>query len=847
MTWPTKAMQSIRSYLFALVIAVALPLLLFSFVQTLDSAHRHRAAIEEGLLNTTRALAAGVGHELQASVAALNALGASMYLDADNLAAFYEESRRARDHHPWYSVWLADTTGRQLFSLLRPYGAELPSVEDRPYFRQVLDTRRPAISDLVVGRLTAGYHIAVAVPILRGGELKYVLAAGYRPEALSPLIASHHRGATTGVVSIVDRSHTVVARTHDAEKWIGQRGHDKYIEAIRDKSEGVSKTLTLEGEAVHTAFNRLPESGWVVGMGVPTRQVEGALWQALWETVVLGLVLLGLAMIAAVVLGRRIAEPIMALAAAVGGLAQGRPVELPHTGRVREVHALAAALGKAGEATLERDRLASELRLVFDNLREGLVTCTADGEFVYWNPAALQMHGFSRLEEARVPIADMRRIFTITTLDGEVVPFEQWPLPRILRGETVRDLELVVGRRDRRWERIYNYAGGVARNEQGKLQLALVSVSDITERKRAELALRRSEEHFRLLVEQTVDGIFLCDAHCRYLDANAAGCDMLGYKREELLRMGFEDVIEPQEIPRIASELARLEGGEIIRSEWRFRRKDGAQFYGEIAVRQLPDGRLQAILRDVTEHRQAEAALRERRDQMQELQELHVASLTAAAIAHELGQPLNAVTSYTEAALRLLRAGNLKPDRLTRALENSAEQAQRAGRVVRELLHFLRSRDIAIESVDLNEAVRKALAVVQSDGVGGFQVELDLEADLKPVLANALQVEKVLVNLLSNAVEAMRNAGLAMPSVTITIRTVADENMAHVVVRDTGPGLDEVTAKRVFEPFYTTKRRGIGMGLAISRALVEAHGGALWFELEPGPGAAFHFTLPLAT
>jgi len=841
------AMQSLRSYLVALVIAVALPLLLFSFVQTLDSARRHRAAIEEGLLNTTRALAAGVERELQASVAALNTLGASMNLDADGLAAFYEESRRARDHHPWYSVWLVDTTGRQLFSLMRPYGAQLPSVEDRPYFRQVLDSGRPAISDLVVGRVTAGYHIAVAVPILRGGELKYVLAAGYKPEALSPLIASQHRGPTTGVVSIVDRSYTVVARTHDAEKWIGQRGHDKYIEAIRDKSEGVSKTLTLEGEAVHTAFNRLPESGWVVGMGVPTRQIEGALLQALWQTIVLGLVLLFLAMIAAVVLGRRITEPIMALAAAVGDIAQGRAVELPHTGRVREIRALAAALGKAGEATLERDRLASELRLVFDNLQEGLVTSTPDGEFVYWNPAALHMHGFSSLEEARVPIAEMQRIFTITTLDDEVVPLEQWPLPRILRGETVRDLELVVRRRDKIWERIYSYAGGVARNEQGRLQLALVSVIDITERKRAELALRRSEEHFRLLVEQTVDGIFLCDAHGRYLDANAAGCDMLGYKRDELLRMGLEDVIEPQETPRIAAELARLEGGGIVRSEWGFRRKDGSHFPGEIAVRRLPDGRVQAILRDVSERRQVEAALQDRRAQMQELQQLHVASLTAAAIAHELGQPLNAVASYAEAALRLLRAGNPKPDRLTHALESGAEQAQRAGRVVRELLLFLRTRESSIESVNLNDAIRRALAVMQSNGVGGFQVKLELEPNLKPVVANLLQVEKVLVNLLSNAVEAMRSADLAMPSVTIAIRTVADGNMAHVVVRDSGPGLDDATARRVFEPFYTTKREGIGMGLAISRALVEAHGGKLWFELEPGPGAAFHFTLPFAT
>jgi len=843
-------LQSLRSYLVALVVAVALPLLVFSLMQVRDSARRHRAAIEEGLLNTSRAWAVAVERQLQANVASLTALGASTHLDSGDLSTFYKEAMRARTHQPWSSIWLCDPTGRQLLSLMRPYGAELPTLADRSYFKEVVRSERPAISDLFAGRLTAGHYIAVAVPIVRDGKLKYVLAAGFRPETLSSRVAPQGGESAARVVSIVDGDGTFVTRSRDPEKWIGRRAPETYIRAIGNKSEGIiSGATTLEGETVHVAFNRLSGSGWFIDLRVPSAEVERELQLVLWQTAILGLVLLLMAMGAAVVLGRRIAQPIMALAAVAGDIAGGKAVELRKAPRVKELRALAEALRNTAGATLERDRLASELRLIFDNLREGLVTSTPDGKSVHWNAAALQMHGFATAMEAGVAIRDPQRLFAIATLDGETVPFEQWPLQRILHGETVRDLELVVRRLDKGWERIYDYADGAdgaAGDGKGKPRLALVSISDITERKRAELALRRSEERFRLLVEQTVDGIFLTDAQGRFLDANSAGCGMLGYALDELVGMGFVDVVAPQDAPRIAQDLARLEGGVIVHSEWCFRRKDGSQFYGESALRQLPDGRLQSILRDISERRQVEAALRERRAQMQELQQLQVASLTAAAIAHELGQPLNAVASYTEAALQLLQAGNTKPDRLEYALQSATEQAQRAGRVVRELLHFLGTREHSLEAFDLNAAIRRALAITRSATVSEFGTHLELAPGLKPVFANILQVEKVLVNLLSNAVEATRSGGVALPAVTITIRTAAESHMVHVLVRDSGPGLDEATARRVFEPFYTTKRQGIGMGLAISRALIEAHGGKLWFELDAGPGAAFHFTLPFA-
>ena len=138
-------------------------------------------------------------------------------------------------------------------------------------------------------------------------------------------------------------------------------------------------------------------------------------------------------------------------------------------------------------------------------------------------------------------------------------------------------------------------------------------------RRESSEALRASDEHHRLLFEQTVDGIFLADAAGRYVDVNTAGCEMLGYSREEVLARTHSDMLEPDEWPRIEPEIARFAGGQVVRSEWRFRRKDGSVFVGEISGRRLPDGRVQGILRDITERKAAETALQASEEQFRAL------------------------------------------------------------------------------------------------------------------------------------------------------------------------------------------------------------------------------------
>jgi PAS domain S-box-containing protein len=161
-----------------------------------------------------------------------------------------------------------------------------------------------------------------------------------------------------------------------------------------------------------------------------------------------------------------------------------------------------------------------------------------------------------------------------------------------------------------------------AKGEKARWHVGLVE--DITERKQVEEALRKSEEHFRLLVEQASDGIFLVGAEGRYLDINPAGAEMLGYSRGQILRLSIADLVAAEEVPRIASEVARLAADGVIRSEWSFRRKDGTLFPGELVGRQLPDGSLQGILRDITERKRAESRLQEYERVVEGLEEMIV-------------------------------------------------------------------------------------------------------------------------------------------------------------------------------------------------------------------------------
>ena len=381
-------------------------------------------------------------------------------------------------------------------------------------------------------------------------------------------------------------------------------------------------------------------------------------------------------------------------------------------------------------------------------------------------------------------------------------------------------------------------------------------VVDITERKKTLDALNRSETRYRLLFENSRDALLTNTPNGKFVSANRSAVRMFGARNEaEFLALTPWD-ISPEFQPdgkssadkaHEVTEITMREGSHFF--EWTHKRLDGTAFPVEVMLTCIQmDGEvfIQGALRDITMRKRMEQEILERRNEMEYLQKQHIAAQTAAAIAHELNQPLLAIASYSEAALMLLQGDAPDLAKVRRAIEGSEQQAHRAGRSIRELLEFLSMKEFPSEHFDLNLEVLDAVNSAKSEQKLQFHSVMHLEKDLPPVRANRSHVRKVLHNLLHNGIEAMDEAGIELPAITVTVRTAKNGNAAQVTIRDKGPGFRDEDIHHLFEPFFTTKARGIGMGLVISRSLIEANGGQLWVDPEEKPGATFHLTLPFA-
>ena len=383
----------------------------------------------------------------------------------------------------------------------------------------------------------------------------------------------------------------------------------------------------------------------------------------------------------------------------------------------------------------------------------------------------------------------------------------------------------------------------------------LITFYAADKRREAEKALRTNEERLRLAKQVAGLGVFDLDFQQNIVHFDENIHKIWGIDPDE--RVSYESLaagIHPEDLAvrqTALDEASKPTGNGEYNVEYRvINARDGVERWAAaLGQMQFKDGRpvrLIGVIRDITEHKMLEKTLQAQRAETESVFKQQVAARTASAIAHELNQPLAAISAYSEVALHALSDTSANPEKLKRALEGCVAQAQRAGTSLHELLAFLQEGELLTERFDLNEIVKEALNIAKDDGYKEFQPILKLEKDIPAVLANRIQVQKVLVNLLRNAVEAMRGEGLTSSEITVTVCTNKKMSMGQVTVQDSGPGISLDVIKRIFEPFFTTKPTGIGMGLAISRALIEANGGQLWFEPDTKTGATFHFTLPFA-
>ncbi len=307
-------------------------------------------------------------------------------------------------------------------------------------------------------------------------------------------------------------------------------------------------------------------------------------------------------------------------------------------------------------------------------------------------------------------------------------------------------------------------------------------------------------------------GILVADASLRVRLCNPAFCALLGYPEDEIRGTDFPALVHPDDRPEslAAAEALRSGQAQSRQVEHRCLRRDGDSVWVQQFIVLLPgDGAGSAhflvLAIDIGSRKALEQAVHEHRNRMERLLQQQVALQTAAALAHELNQPLVSIAVYADVALRAIRDTATPDPRLVRALEGGHAQAQRAGRVLHELLEHLQRGEAPTHRFDLVELAAAVVRDVRITQSRMFDVACDVEPGLPAVLGSRLQTEKVLGNLLRNGLDAMDEAGVVRPSFRISLRTQPAHDMVEVVVHDRGGGLDPAAAARAFDPFFSTK------------------------------------------
>jgi PAS domain S-box-containing protein len=388
---------------------------------------------------------------------------------------------------------------------------------------------------------------------------------------------------------------------------------------------------------------------------------------------------------------------------------------------------------------------------------------------------------------------------------------------------------------------------------EGKIYAIGGVVTDITDRKREESALRYSEENHRLVVETAPDAVISIDESGAILFANPATVRIFGYDPTELIGKPLT-VLMPEFLRKLHEKgFSRYLATGQRHINWQGTeltalRKNGQEFPVEISFGELSrDGHkvFTGFIRDISERKQAQQALQMTQMELARVSRLTTMGELAASIAHEVNQPLTAVTNNSSACLRLLAADNLKPEVLRRALEEIVADGNRASAVVARIRAFIKKAPAEKNELDINEVIQEVLALAGRELLENrVLIECQLTKALPLVLADRVQLQQVLLNLIMNGVEAM--IALRDQSRSLWVESRVDESGDILVaVRDSGTGLGS-EADRVFTPFFTTKANGMGMGLSISRSLVESHGGRLWATPNFPNGAVFSFTLPIS-
>ncbi len=487
----------------------------------------------------------------------------------------------------------------------------------------------------------------------------------------------------------------------------------------------------------------------------------------------------------------------------------------------------------------------SRLAAIVTSSDDAIVGEALDGTVTDWNRGAETVFGYAAAEMIGRPLS----LLLPGGQDNETLVI----LDRIQRGQRIEHYET---RRRRKDNKIIDVSLTVSPlwDSAGRRVGAATVARDITAAKRAQFALQEREAHLRSVLDTVPDAMIVIDSNAAIQSFSATAERLFGYTEAQVIGQNVSMLMPSPYRDMHDRYMGRyMETGEK-RIIGRGRvvvglRHDGSTFPMELSVGEMRSGDRRSFtgfIRDLTERQETQRRLQDLQAELIHMSRFTAMGEMASTLAHELNQPLTAVASYLSGCRRLLDGKTEQEAVMIRdAIERAADQALRAGQIIRRLRQFVSRGESERQAENLSKLIEEASALAM---VGiretGVRVHFALDPAVTFVLVDKIQVQQVVLNLMRNAIEAMQET--TRRELTIASADIGGQ-MVEISVIDTGPGIDKSIARRLFQPFITTKPHGMGVGLSISRTIIEAHGGQLWVEPNPEGGTIFRLTVKALT
>ena len=506
---------------------------------------------------------------------------------------------------------------------------------------------------------------------------------------------------------------------------------------------------------------------------------------------------------------------------------------------------------RAEEALRESE---GRYRAVVENMSDGLLVFDGRGAVTYQNPASLRIHGFGSPEAGSVEDENLPVTWQGFDDTDRPLSFEEWPLSRVVRGERFHDQALRAMRVGTGQEFYASYNGCPIIGADGKLNFGFITIREITAQRKAEMALRESEEAYRALADNSPDNIDRIDKEYRHLYINRAAATMIGLLPEAIIGRTNREMGVPEPFVGMWEERVRkvFETGQPLEVEDSFPTARGLRYYETRCVAErAQDGTVMSVLavsRDTTERKETERRLREG-------QKLESLGLLAGGVAHDFNNLLVGVIGNASLAQEMLPPDHPVADLLAAVLKTG----EQAAHLTRQMLAYSGKGKFLVEPLNLSALIPDMCGLVRPSISKKIELRLDLEEDLPGVEADRGQLQQVFMNLAINAAEAIGSEGLITVGTGVQdvdepylrlhpeLAALASGRYVCLDVRDTGCGMDEATKAKIFDPFFSTKFTGRGLGLAAVSGILRGHKSGITVSSAPGKGSCFTVLFPAIT